>query len=720
VAIHRAALRGLVGMVAARVPTAEPERSGRPTRPLRPEEIGEYETADGVRLSIWPGSVLARERPEWILAGEIVETQRRWARTVAPIRARWIERLAPHLLRRETFEPHLVAETGQVAAWERTSLGGLVVVPRRRVPFGPIDPEAARQVFIAAGLVEGRWRTRGSFRVRNNRLLERIAEAEARTRRPAGILRETLVHRFYEQRVPAWVHSGPAFESWRREAERAHPEVLRMRVSDLAGDRELPSPQAFPEALMVETPGCPPLRLPLRYRHEPGHLEDGVVARVPLEALPRVERHGDGRLGWLVPGLLEEKIRGVLRALPKALRARIGTVREVAAALHADLEPTRRGGAVHGALWPPLAEALQRRIGEPISAELLEATLPRLEPHLRLGLELVDGHGGVLEFRREGDPWSRRWSEEDAGGDAVPQRLDSTAAAWTIDRLDRLPDAAVPRVVTIRSGGIEVPMHPTLSVAAPAEGPGILSLRLCGDESEALGEWREALVALFRREAAEALRHHLEYHPRGEAVIAAWSDLLAPAAPESIRDAIETLAAASCFDPDPRSVRDHRAFERRLEQASPALFPHLDETLQRLGEAAAIAADLTERLQAPAPAAWAEAVAAIELRRSDLLRIDPGAAFPQRLALLPDSLDALRQRIERLRGAGPQRDHEEEAIAAAWQGRIEALRWHRSDPRRQALLQLVDRWWIGVLAPKRVRGERVSQREVEAAIAAAA
>ena len=711
--LHRAALRGLVGLVAAKEAEEAAPRDSRmrPRRGAAPPE-GEYLSADGVRLSIWPGSVLAKQAPSLLLAGEIVETQRRWVRTVAPIRSSWIERVAPHLLQRERFEPHFLAESGQVAAWERVRLGAITIVPRRRVPFGPVDPAAARQVFISAGLVEERWRTRGSFRRRNRRLLDRIEAVEARTRRPAAILREGAIYAFYDARLPAEIHSGPAFESWRRNAERRDPAVLRMAIEDLAAEFEWPDPAAYPDALLLEGEG-PPLRLPLRYRHEPGGEQDGVVIELPIEAIERFERLAPPRLPWLVPGLLPEKVLATIRGLPKATRIRLGVAREAA---REAVDAMRFGS---GGFASSLAAVLARRAGEAIPPAMVAEAASRCESHLRFGIELVDREGNRLDFRRDGGSWSRRWGEEarrrigEQGPDAA---ADPEIDRWSLGPIDALPESPIPREVIVRSRGVAIAMHPAIE---PAEGGDRIALRLRSDPDEADAVTGEALVSLFAREAREAILHHLDYHPLAALLADAWPD-------RGTRSRLARLVAARCFDPDPASIRSRGAFEQRLEQRLPRLFEVVDRTLGAIADASRRAASLRESLREPAPQAWRPAIAAIEAELDR--QLGAGGRLPAwppaSIDRLAATVESLRRRFGRLRAGLPKSESEAIGRLEDWRSSLAALPLHPADRRRLALLEGLEQRSIAVsapdLTPPGTPSEASLARAIDSLLAAAA
>ncbi|MCW8875091.1 MAG: ATP-dependent RNA helicase HrpA, partial [Gammaproteobacteria bacterium] len=305
-AIHRALLSGLLGNIAMK--TAEREYTG----------------ARNLKLELFPGSVLVKKRPQWIMAAELVETGKRYARTLAAIEPRWVEPLAPGLVKRSHGEPHWEKKAGQVVARERVTLYGLPIVTQRRVNYGPIDPVLSRELFIREALVAGQLETPGRFMAHNRALVAEVLELEARARRRDLLVSEDELYAFYDARLPADIHDKVAFERWRRQAERAAPRCLYFAREELLAQEEAVDVRQFPAEL--EWQG---LRLPVRYRFEPGEEDDGMTVTVPLAALNQLRPEF---FEWLVPGLLEEKLTLLIKSLPKQQRRHFVPVPEYARA----------------------------------------------------------------------------------------------------------------------------------------------------------------------------------------------------------------------------------------------------------------------------------------------------------------------------------------------------------------------------------------------------
>jgi ATP-dependent helicase HrpA len=259
-----------------------------------------------------PGSGLARKGKgsgaglanKWILAAELTETSRLFARCAARIEPEWIEEIAGDRVTREYFEPHWEEKRGEVVASQRVSLYGLTLVARRMVSFGAIDPAVARDVFIREALVPGALATRGAFLAHNRKQIAEVAELEHMARRQDVLVDDETIAAFYAERVPEHVHSLVAFERWRAQAESNDARTLFLT-------REYLMRHAASQVTVEQYPTAIDLAgttLPLKYRFSPGHPLDGLTLTVPLPLLNRLD---DARLSWLVPGMIREKSRTI-------------------------------------------------------------------------------------------------------------------------------------------------------------------------------------------------------------------------------------------------------------------------------------------------------------------------------------------------------------------------------------------------------------------------
>ncbi|CAM3223251.1 ATP-dependent RNA helicase HrpA [Pseudomonas plecoglossicida] len=371
-------------------------------------EEGDYQGARQRRFWVHPSSGIGRKRPQWLMAAELVETTKLYARMVAKIEPDWIEPLAGHLVKKNHFEPHWEKKRGQVVAYEQITLYGLILVGRRPVHFGPIDPVTSRELFIREGLVGGEIQSRAKCLAANKRLLEALDELEAKARRRDILADEETLYAFYEARLPAEIHQTATFDSWYRMGSQKDANLLIMREEDvLAREASEVTAAQYPDSLQVGE-----LRLPLSYHFEPGHARDGVTVRVPAPLLPSLPGE---RLEWLVPGLLEAKCVALVRNLPKALRKNFVPVPDFVKAALA------RMTFGQGALPQALGQELLRMTGARVSDEAWAESIGLVEGHLRMNIEVVDGQGKFLGEGRDLAELTARFAAASQAALAVPR-----------------------------------------------------------------------------------------------------------------------------------------------------------------------------------------------------------------------------------------------------------------------------------------------------------
>ncbi len=331
--IHKALLSGLLSQIgmqdtgeikASSVAHLKGEARARALRQQAKRARNEFLGARGARFAIFPGSPLSKKPPAWIMAGELVETSRLWARDVARIEPEWAEALAGDIARRTYSDPHWSTKRGAAMATEKVLLYGVPIVSDRPVLFAKVDAEAAREMFIRHALVQGEWTTHHKFFAENRKLLEEAEQVEARSRQRGLVASEDDLYAFYDERIPESIVSAAHFDTWWGKARRETPDLLTFRLEDLV-DVDAVDPSQFPSSW---TQG--ELTLPLTYQFRPGQDADGVTVHVPLSVLPRLSPSG---FDWMVPGLLEELCVATIRSLPKAVRVQLVPAPDVGAAV---------------------------------------------------------------------------------------------------------------------------------------------------------------------------------------------------------------------------------------------------------------------------------------------------------------------------------------------------------------------------------------------------
>ena len=405
--VHQALLAGLLSHVGLR----DPERR-------------DYLGARGARFAVFPGSGLFRAPPTYLMAGELVETSRLYARVNAGIKPEWAEQLGAALVKRSWSEPHWSRKRAAVMAYERVTLYGVPLATDRLVTYGSIDPVVARELFIRHALVQGEWQTRHRFFADNRALLEEVEELEHRARRRDIVVDEQTLFDFYDARVAEEVVSGAHFDTWWKKARQRRPDLLtfdpEMLVNESARDvREQDYPDAWHEG---------DLALPLSYTFSPGAAEDGVTVDVPLTTLNQVE---DTALSWQVPGLREDLVVALLRSLPKALRVNFVPAPNVARDFLAATTPGEES------LLDALERWLRARTGIVVPRDAWDwAKVPQ---HLRPTYRVVAEDGSVVsagkDLARLKEPLAGRFAA--ALDQAATEYAENGRTTWDFGTVER-------------------------------------------------------------------------------------------------------------------------------------------------------------------------------------------------------------------------------------------------------------------------------------------
>ncbi|RQH08020.1 ATP-dependent RNA helicase HrpA [Paraburkholderia dinghuensis] len=375
--IHHALLTGLLGNIG-----------------LKADDEPHYLGARGIKFHLWPGSALVKKAGRWVVAAELVETTRLYARCIAKIEPEWLERVGAHLLKKSLSEPHWEKRAAQVSAYERGVLYGLPVYQRRRVAFGRQDPARARELFIRGALVEGEFDTKLAFFAHNRKLLADIEQLEHKSRRQDVLVDDELIYGFYDQAIPEGIYSGASFERWYRDEVRkgGQPED-KQRLLYLSRDDLMRHEAAgvttdlFPKRMTMSG-----VAMALTYHFEPGSPRDGVTLAVPLYALNQVDAR---RCEWLVPGMLKEKAQLLLKSLPQKLRRHCVPLPEYAAGFAERASGERFGAG--GLLEALIADVREQKQIALKSADFKLETLPA---HLFMNFKVIDEHGRQLAMGR--------------------------------------------------------------------------------------------------------------------------------------------------------------------------------------------------------------------------------------------------------------------------------------------------------------------------------
>ncbi|RZA32114.1 MAG: ATP-dependent RNA helicase HrpA [Lysobacteraceae bacterium] len=457
--LHMALLTGLLGNIGFK---AEDE----------PVFLG----ARGIKFHIWPGSYLAKKPGRWVMAAELVETTRLYARTIAQIQPEWVEKIGAHLLKKSWGEPRWEKRQAQVTATERATLYGIVVYSNRRINYSQHNPQEAREIFIRDALVAGDYETRAPFYAHNHKLVKEIENLEHKSRRLDVLVDEQLIAAFYDKEIPQTVVNGAGFEKWYKDAARDNPKLLYLVREELMRHEAAGvTTELFPKTMNVTG-----IEMGLSYHFEPGSARDGVTLSVPLFALNQIPQE---RAGWLVPGMLKEKVHLLLKSLPQKLRRHCVPLPDYAANFYErHQEPLRfaRGD---------LIDALIDDIHKHTSARVLttDFKLETLPAHLSMNFKVIDEHGRQLEMGR-----NLATLQAELGGQAR-QSFQKMAEATPAAAPAKLQAAAPAAPAPLRGKGSVPVTKPGAAAAPTAPAPAAGAVQHTGLTTWSFGELPELL-----------------------------------------------------------------------------------------------------------------------------------------------------------------------------------------------------------------------------------
>ena len=695
-AVHQSLLAGLLSHIGLFVPKTK-----------------DYQGARGTRFAVFPGSGLFKRQHDWVMAAELVETSRLWARTVARIDPAWIEQLAPHLVKTQHSEPRWSASKGAAVVTEKVTLYGVPVIADRTVLYGKINRAGAREEFIRRALIDGEWKTRHHFDARNRRRFQDLEELESRTRRRDLQASDEELLAFFDARIPETIVSQRHFDAWWKKARHQTPELL-----DLT-DEHLYTQQAetldvgdFPEQLELDG-----LQLDLRYAFDPTSRStgDGVTVRIPVVFLNQVHPE---QFAWLIPGLRTELITALIRAMPKQLRRNFVPAPDVAAEARAALE--HEAEPYRDSFSESLAAVLQRLRGVVVDPQILtDAAVPT---HLGFTFAVVSDKGRVLDTSRDLTELQLRHAETNRQAigrslsqpstgpqpgpppTAVPDQRHQTS--WTFGDL--------PTELTTEVSGRHVTGYPAL---VPDGDTGVRCLILDSTEDQRRRH-RSGIVTLLREVLPSPQRYVIEHLSPRERL--AFSHSPHGTVESLVADC--TTAALEHLVPQ-ELPHTAAAFEEVSRHARAELIETVLQLTHTVAQVLSAAAELTSRLQSVTSQALAAAVSDMQAQLGQLVR----AGFVTETGLdqlrhLPRYLQAMNIRLDRLEsGQGVTKDTTDMAsvqqLEDEYDSAVEAVPDQRPVPEALAAVQwMLEEYRVNLFAQQLGTAQTVSPKRIRRAI----
>ncbi|MEA4943679.1 MAG: ATP-dependent RNA helicase HrpA [Propionicimonas sp.] len=622
--VHVAVLAGLLSHVGLLDVTAQPPTQQRTRRRTGPPE---YLGARGSRFAINPGSSAARTKAPLVMAVELVETTRLWARTVAPIEAGWVEEVGAHLLKHSYSEPRWSARGGQCVATEKVTLLGIPIIAGRTVSYGSIDPVVAREVFIASALVEGDWRTRHHFWARNQAVRAEAAGVAERTRRLDLLADDQAIAAFYDARIPAGIVSVAHFDRWWRDARRSDEHLLDLSLDDLL--TEPADTTGFPSQWQVEGHA-----LDVDYTFDPGSGRDGVTVTVPLALLNQL---GPEPFTWQVPGLRGEVATALLRGLPKQWRTQLVPAPDTARRALDWLGPCPDTAEP---FWLALGRAIRALTGVAVPADAWQPEA--LDDHLRVRFEVA------------------RQGQQPVSGRDLPS-LATQLGGQVSATLNRVAGHLVhPGATSWEFGALPARLDaPVVGFPALVDKVDRVGVQVFSDQASAVRSHRAGLrrlIALTTVDPTNWVVARLSNRVKLALATSPYPSvpaLLVDARLKAIGDGMDAAGWAG--------VRDHEAFSRLSDTVRVSVAAAMQRTVDQAGEILIWYGDLIQRLAGlPEPL------------RTDVTEQVAGLVYPGFIAATPARhwprlavyLQAALRRIE-TRGSNPAREAEATATMTA-------------------------------------------------------
>lgn len=565
--VHTSLLTGLLGNLGYKMPEAE-------------ARAAPFLGARGIKFFIWPGSPRVKKCGRWIMAAELVETSKLFARTVADVDPQWIERVGAHLIKKSYSEPHWEKKASAVMAMEKGTVYGLTVYSQRKVTYTDKDPALCRELFIREALVNGEFETAAPFFRHNQQLVREIRNLEHKARRLDVLVDDELIVQFYDAILPEEVVSGVTFEQWRRKAEKDNPRLLYLSKDELMRHEASGiTTEYFPKTMEMKG-----VQMPLTYHFEPGSPRDGVTLAVPLYALNLVD---EVRTQWLVPGMLKEKVQQLIKSLPQRYRRHCVPLADYAKGF------AQRAASVAGE--KPLLQVLCDDIEAQCSVrpKLEDFRLEQLPAHLTMNFKILDEYGRQIDMGRnlaslksELGQQAQKSFQEVASQDAeISQECDRPITEWNFGEL--------PEIMEIKRKGQSLIGHPAL-----VDHNDCCSIEVFDDPHEAARQHKKGLLRLFKLQLREQLRY-LEKNLKTLQSVQMQASMLEPLSKvfdsfETMREAVIDTALTQCAMVEPLPVNTEE-FEVRRQDAKGKLNLIAQEISSLLAQIVALTAQVVKK-----------------------------------------------------------------------------------------------------------------------------
>ncbi|MCK4704549.1 MAG: ATP-dependent RNA helicase HrpA, partial [Gammaproteobacteria bacterium] len=547
--IHRALLTGLLGNLGLK-------------------DDKEYLGARNKKFHIFPGSGLFKSAPKWIMAAEIVETSRVYARTNAKIEPEWIEQKAEHLLKRSYSNPHWEKKAAQVVASEQTSFYGLIINPEKNVNYGKIDPKLSREIFIQSALVQQDFNCEAEFFKHNQKLIMQLEKLEAKSRRQDILVDDVILFQFYDEKIPEHIHNGVLLETWLKQCNKDNPETLKtllLSKEDLMQqDANQVCDNQFPDHLHMNE-----VSFPLDYHFDINHHHDGITLITPLAAVHAINIQ---QCEWLVPGMLREKMIALIRSLPKSIRRNFVPAPNFVDACMEALEVS------NSPLTTAMTKQLKKMTGVEVPYDAWRTEL--VDGHLFMNFRIIDGKGKTISESRDLPELKEQLSSDvNIITDQTSPALNNVSQDANIPKHEIENDKVGAEAIDLLDQVIEIEQHGLKLKVYPAlvkQGKNV-ALKLINSKQQAEEETLQGLRQLFINALPQQIKHLKNNIPNIQTLCLKYTDL--GRCDELKQDIINVAIEQCCMQ---KSITSQLDFEQALESGRSELMTTATEWCQLL------------------------------------------------------------------------------------------------------------------------------------------
>ncbi|MDH5611678.1 MAG: ATP-dependent RNA helicase HrpA [Gammaproteobacteria bacterium] len=634
-AIHRALLTGLLGNLGLK------------------QENNEYLGARNKKFQIFPGSGLFKNAPKWLMAAEIVETSRVFARTNAKIEPEWIEQKAPHLLKRSYSNPHWEKRPAQVVASEQTSLYGLIINPEKNVNYGKVDPKLSREIFIQSALVQQDFDCKADFFNHNRKLIAQLEKLEAKSRRQDILVDDAILFQFYDERIPEHIHNGVLLETWLKQCGKNDPAQLKhllLSEQDLMRqDASHVCSEQFPDHLDMNE-----VSYPLDYHFDINHHRDGITLTTPVAALHAINAQ---RCEWLVPGMLREKMIALLRSLPKSIRRNFVPAPNFADACMEALEVS------NSPLTTAMTKQLKQMTGVEIPYDAWRTEL--IDSHLFMNFRVIDSNGKMIRESRDLPALKEQLSHDGSVQTDQPRPVPLNAAQPSENKKHSIEQDEVgteaidllDQIIEIEQHGVKIKAYPALVVNGNKVGLKLINSKHLADE-----ETLKGLRQMFINALPQQIKHLKNNIPHIQTLCLKYTDF--GRCDELKQDILHVVIEQCCMQ---KPIHSQSDFEIALESGRSELMKAATEWCQLLTNILDQYKDLKKALKNP-PLSLLDIVSDIQNQLSYLFPAHFLTCIDKQwLKHYPRYLTAINKRMEKARGDASRDRQPRLHIADLWE-----------------------------------------------------